>query len=56
MIFAGFVLLYDPPKEGVVEVIEQLRQNGVALKIITGDNKLVAEFIANKMGLKNCVL
>ena len=56
MIFAGFVLLYDPPKEGVVEVIEQLRQNGVALKIITGDNKLVAEFIANKMGLKNCVI
>ncbi len=56
MIFAGFVLLFDPPKPGVVEVIEQLRQNGVALKIITGDNKLVAEFIANKMGLMNCVV
>lgn len=56
MIFAGFVLLFDPPKEGVIDVIEELRKNGVALKIITGDNKLVAEFIANKMGLKNCVI
>lgn len=56
MIFAGFVLLFDPPKEGVIEVIEELRKNGVALKIITGDNKLVAEFIANKMGLQNCVI
>ncbi|MEO7532073.1 MAG: HAD-IC family P-type ATPase, partial [Sediminibacterium sp.] len=56
MIFAGFVLLYDPPKEGVVEVIDSLRKNGVTLKIITGDNRLVATFIADKMGLKNCVI
>jgi len=56
MIFAGFVLLFDPPKEGVVEVIDELRKNGVILKIITGDNKLVATFIADKMGLKNCVI
>ena len=56
MIFAGFVLLYDPPKEGVIEVIASLRKNGVALKIITGDNKLVAAYIADKMGLKNTVV
>jgi len=56
MIFAGFVLLFDPPKEGVVQVIEELRKNGVILKIITGDNKLVATFIADKMGLKNCII
>ncbi len=56
MIFGGFVLLFDPPKEGVIEVIEELRKNGVILKIITGDNKLVAAFVAEKMGLKNCVI
>jgi Mg2+-importing ATPase len=56
MIFAGFVLLFDPPKEGVVEVIAELRRNGVVLKIITGDNKLVAAFVADKMGLKNYVV
>ena len=53
MIFAGFVLLFDPPKEGVLKVIEDLKKNGVSLKIITGDNKLVAAFIAEKIGLQN---
>jgi P-type Mg2+ transporter len=56
MIFAGFVLLYDPPKEGVIEVINELRKNGVTLKIITGDNKLVAAYVADKMGLKECIV
>ena len=56
MIFAGFVLLYDPPKEGVIEVINALKENGVELKIITGDNKLVAAYIAGKIGMKNVVV
>ena len=56
MIFGGFVLLFDPPKEGVIEVIAELRKNGVILKIITGDNKLVATYVAEKMGLKNSVV
>ena len=56
MIFAGLVLLFDPPKEGVIEVIETLRKNGVVLKIVTGDNKLVAAYVAEKMGLKNTVV
>jgi Mg2+-importing ATPase len=53
MIFAGFVLLFDPPKEGVIEVITALKENGVELKVITGDNKLVAAYIAEKIGMKN---
>ncbi|HVZ26919.1 MAG TPA: magnesium-translocating P-type ATPase [Sediminibacterium sp.] len=56
LVFGGFVLLYDPPKEGVLEVIHNLQKNGVALKIITGDNKLVAAYIAAEIGLKNCVV
>jgi Mg2+-importing ATPase len=55
MIFAGFVLLFDPMKEGVTEVIKQLNKNGVQLKIITGDNKLVAAYIAEKIGLHTIV-
>lgn len=54
MILAGFVLLYDPPKEGVIEVISELNLNGVELKMITGDNRLVAAYIAAKMGMVNC--
>ena len=52
MIFAGFVLLFDPPKAGVIEVIDELKKNGVDLKVITGDNKLVAAYIADKIGVK----
>ncbi len=56
MIFAGFVLLFDPPKQGVIEVITALKKNGVELKVITGDNKLVAAYIAGKIGMKNVVV
>jgi Mg2+-importing ATPase len=56
MIFAGLVLLFDPPKEGVIEVIDALKKNGVELKVITGDNKLVAGYIAEKIGMKYVVV
>ena len=52
MIFAGFALLFDPPKEGVIDIINTLKKNGVELKMITGDNKLVAAYMAEKIGLK----
>ncbi len=42
MTFIGFLLLEDPPKAGALDAIAELRQLGVALKIITGDNRLVA--------------
>lgn len=55
MIFAGFVLLLDPVKEGVVDVIRELNKNGVQLKMITGDNRLVATYIGEKIGLHTIV-
>ena len=42
MAFAGFLLFFDPPKPGVKDTISDLAELGVQLKIITGDNKLVA--------------
>lgn len=53
MIFAGFVLLYDPPKEGVIKVIEQLQKMNVKLKVITGDNQLVAAYVGRQVGLSD---
>jgi len=55
MIFAGFVLLFDPMKEGVIDVIKELNNNGVQLKVITGDNKLVAAYVAEQIGLHKIV-
>lgn len=53
MIFGGFILLNDPPKEGIAEVIQGLKKRGVSLKMITGDNKLVAAYIGKQIGFEN---
>jgi P-type Mg2+ transporter len=52
MMFAGFLLFFDPPKPGVQETIADLAELGVRLKIITGDNKLVALHTAQAVGLE----
>jgi Mg2+-importing ATPase len=49
---AGFLLFFDPPKPGVQEVIADLVKLGVKLKIITGDNHLVARHTAQAVGLE----
>jgi len=49
--FSGFLLFFDPPKDGVAETIADLAELGVGLKIITGDNKLVAQHTAVTIGL-----
>jgi Mg2+-importing ATPase len=51
MAFAGFLLFFDPPKPDVLETIHALAEMGVALKIITGDNRLVARHTAEAVGL-----
>jgi Mg2+-importing ATPase len=56
MIYAGMLLLFDPPKEGVIDIIRELKSNGVELKVITGDNRLIAQYMADKIGLKDIVM
>ena len=56
MIFGGFILLEDPIKEGIAETLEELQKLQVHLKIITGDNKNVAQSIALKIGIQNPVV
>jgi Mg2+-importing ATPase len=51
LVFEGLILFSDPPKEGVGETIAQLRRDGVALKVVTGDNDLVARHVADQVGL-----
>jgi Mg2+-importing ATPase len=53
MIFLGFITLFDPPKESVKKTILDLKNLGVSLKIITGDNALVASSIAKQVGFEN---
>lgn len=49
--FMGFLLFFDPPKPGVSETVQALRQLGVTLKVITGDNQLVARHLAEQIGM-----
>ncbi|NWJ50004.1 MAG: magnesium-translocating P-type ATPase [Bacteroidetes bacterium] len=53
MTFIGFLTLFDPPKANIPETIASLKKLGVSLKIITGDNQLVAASLSEKMGLSN---
>ncbi len=49
--FAGFLLFFDPPKADVQQVIVDLAQRGVQIKIITGDNQKVARHVAQAVNL-----
>jgi len=51
MTFLGFILLHDPLKPGIVETLSALRSLGITLKLITGDNRLVAESVSRQTGL-----
>ena len=50
MVFMGLVVLSDPPKADIAATIRELHELGIALKIITGDNALIAEHIAREVG------
>jgi P-type Mg2+ transporter len=53
MTFLGFLTLFDPPKTNIIDTIASLKKLGVSLKIITGDNHLVAASLSKKMGLSD---
>ncbi len=57
MIFLGLLVFAAPLKPRIAETISSLRQLGISLKIITGDNQAVAAAIGRQIGLSNiCVL
>jgi Mg2+-importing ATPase len=47
----GFAAFLDPPREGVRETVAALHADGIAVKIITGDNELVTQRICEQVGL-----
>jgi Mg2+-importing ATPase len=51
MTFLGFLVFADPPKADAAQTIADLRDLGVALKIITGDNRAVAATISRRVGI-----
>ncbi len=51
LVFSGFVAFLDPPKETTAEALRLLRAHGVTVKILTGDNAVVARKICREVGL-----
>ena len=52
MVFLGFITLFDPLKANIAATIDQLKGLGVNLKVITGDNALVASSLALQVGIQ----
>jgi Mg2+-importing ATPase len=51
MTFLGLVVLEDPLIVGIAGTIQRLLDLGIATKLITGDNRLVAAHVARQAGL-----
>jgi Mg2+-importing ATPase len=51
--FLGFVSFLDPPKNEIKQVLQDLKNMGVEVKVITGDNELVAQKICFEVGLES---
>ncbi|KTC87125.1 magnesium-translocating P-type ATPase [Legionella drozanskii] len=50
LILSGFLAFFDPPLVDAVDTIIELKQAGVEIKIITGDNELVTQHLCNLIG------
>ena len=51
MVLIGFLGFLDPPKETTAEAIQALRDHGITVKILTGDNEKVTCAICRQVGL-----
>ncbi|MEW6290742.1 MAG: magnesium-translocating P-type ATPase [Thermodesulfobacteriota bacterium] len=47
LILLGYIAFYDPPKVSALEAIKQLRDVGVQVKVLTGDNALVTRKVCH---------
>ena len=51
----GFVLLANPIREAAKETFEYFAEQGVEVKVISGDNPVTVSNVAKQAGIKNAV-
>jgi len=51
LVLAGYLAFADPPNPDASESLERMRRDGIEVKIITGDNELVARHVCEQVGL-----
>ncbi|MGE5100089.1 MAG: magnesium-translocating P-type ATPase, partial [Deltaproteobacteria bacterium] len=52
LVLTGFIGFLDPPKETAAPALKALAQHGLRVKILTGDNDLVARKVCHDVGLE----
>ncbi len=52
LVLAGFIGFLDPPKETAGPALTALRDHGVTVKILTGDNDVIARKVCHDVGLE----
>jgi magnesium-transporting ATPase (P-type) len=51
LVFIGLIVMADPPRPEVAAAVDQCRQAGIRIIMITGDYGLTAESIAKRIGI-----
>jgi Mg2+-importing ATPase len=51
LVLTGYLAFLDPPKDTAIEAIAALRQHGVTVKVLTGDNDLVTRKVCTEVGI-----
>ena len=52
LIFLGYLAFFDPPKESSARALTALREAGVTVKVLTGDNELVTKCVCKNVGFE----
>lgn len=50
---AGAIAFSDKIKEEALEIIEEFKKRGLRIGLLTGDNRLTAQAVASKLGIKD---
>ncbi|MGG7161183.1 magnesium-translocating P-type ATPase [Clostridium baratii] len=53
MVLMGYMGFLDPPKETTTKAIKALKDYGVGVKVLTGDNEAVTACVCSQVGIKN---
>ena len=53
LVLAGYLAFADPPNPDAAQSLTAMNRDGVEVKILTGDNELVARHICEQVGIKN---
>ncbi|HEV7926225.1 MAG TPA: magnesium-translocating P-type ATPase [Verrucomicrobiae bacterium] len=51
LVLTGYLAFLDPPKDTAKTAIAALRQHGVTVKVLTGDNDLVTRKVCSEVGI-----